>query len=411
MLLYKIIMYYQCHRNKNNMEETNTISEPFPIIGYCTGNFDLLHADHIKFLKSASDKCRKLIVGVTVDVLAEQTKRLPLCTYKHRSSTILSLPFVHSVVPHVGRSKAMDHAIHGFDILFSSSEYIHSEEFRMFADSVPFIPVVFIPRGMTVSTTEIKKSIEYRSEPNILAIGNAGPLYVDNSNTVVTKHIHLSPIEMTLIPTSNYIDVRSPPPWYSTRDELGFYKYDELPNDISGANGLREIAAGEYHLMCGFKWSTYISSKIVYNNVSELRNYPITPQPTLLQLAHDVSIIRSFPAGIISIRSKYGGITFIDFARLHPYRVRDVYNRVVKIIEEIQMAGFVHTDIHPRNVIVDNDNNVYIIDWGWCMSDKFEMCTRELERYKRYIDTNEDLRHWTESCNYCVFIRDLINDV
>lgn len=53
--------------------------------------------------------------------------------------------------------------------------------------------------------------------------------------------------------------------------------------------------------------------------------------------------------------------------------------------------SFVHNDLDPNNIMVDNNNKVYIIDFECSSLDKFNPWTKELMILNQSISTNDDL--------------------
>jgi len=159
-------------------------------VGYITGNFDLLHADHLHVLERASALCRTLIVGLTTDELATKTKRRPVFAYEHRRALLLSTSYVDVVVPHVGRRKSDDHSLLGFDILITSEEYRDSDEMVEFTTQCPKIPVAYLSRGRRVSTSSLLQELTNRLIPRVLATSITGVVNYNSVDDSLKKHIN-----------------------------------------------------------------------------------------------------------------------------------------------------------------------------------------------------------------------------
>lgn len=68
------------------------------IIGYTAGVFDLFHIGHVNILRKAKSECDYLIVGVTTDKLARETKGRCIIPFEERCEIINSMRFVDKVV-------------------------------------------------------------------------------------------------------------------------------------------------------------------------------------------------------------------------------------------------------------------------------------------------------------------------
>lgn len=70
------------------------------IIVYTSGNWDLFHYGHLKFLEAASKVGDKLIVGVDTDESYREFKEQdPVIPYEQRRAIVESLRFVDEAVP------------------------------------------------------------------------------------------------------------------------------------------------------------------------------------------------------------------------------------------------------------------------------------------------------------------------
>jgi HAD superfamily hydrolase (TIGR01509 family) len=91
------------------------------IIGYTTGVFDMFHIGHLNLLKSAKEKCDKLIVGVTTDELSLSFKeKEPVVSFKERLSIVDAVKYVYKAVPQASMNKYEAWQKYRFDIMFAS---------------------------------------------------------------------------------------------------------------------------------------------------------------------------------------------------------------------------------------------------------------------------------------------------
>ena len=128
-------------------------------IGYTTGTFDLTHQGHFEILKKCKFYCQKLIVGLVSDELGVKQKRQPVLSYQHRKDILENSKYVDSVIIFEGTRKQEDFKKLGFDILFISDEYYQKEEYSSFEHDYPNIRVIYFPRTVNISTSDIFKDI------------------------------------------------------------------------------------------------------------------------------------------------------------------------------------------------------------------------------------------------------------
>lgn len=89
------------------------------VIGYTAGVFDMFHAGHLHLLKQARARCDYLVVAVTTDELAEQTKgERPVVPALERMAIVQSMRYVDHVVPQTTADKTAAWRTFGFDVLF-----------------------------------------------------------------------------------------------------------------------------------------------------------------------------------------------------------------------------------------------------------------------------------------------------
>lgn len=64
----------------------------------CGGVFDLLHVAHLRHLEEARSMGDRLVVGLTMDVVAEREKRKPIIPEAERMEMLLGLACVSNVM-------------------------------------------------------------------------------------------------------------------------------------------------------------------------------------------------------------------------------------------------------------------------------------------------------------------------
>jgi cytidyltransferase-like protein len=63
----------------------------------CGGIYDLLHVAHVRHLEQARSMGDRLVIGLTIDEVAEQEKRRPVIPEKERREMLLALSCVSNV--------------------------------------------------------------------------------------------------------------------------------------------------------------------------------------------------------------------------------------------------------------------------------------------------------------------------
>lgn len=389
------------------------------IVGYITMTGDLPHEDHFRLLRACRNHCDFLIVGLVTDTLGVKQKRQPLLTYQHRRAIFEHCKYVDLVVEHDGDPKAVAWEKLHFDILFSSDEYFHSAEMKIFKFQCPMIPVIYFPKNHQTSTTTVVQQLmmRWQETSQILAVGITGNIIRQGFGPFfISKPIHFAEIECKNDG--------------STEDVFGFYThFDELPRNwksehhqpkdvpqypmIAGINSHRELAINMR--LRKKKWCTYISANVVYQK----QNHDDTVLPpaeenqeqprSLLQFANDVARARQFPFRILHLIQRDAGPTFEQWCVTTCESVNQFQEKVSEIesiIHELQEESIVHGDIHPRNVLVDPISGlVSVIDFGWVMAKCFQMCPKERMHLDNALFHSFDYTHFHKSMRICAATR------
>ena len=94
------------------------------VIGYTTGVFDMFHIGHLNILRRASERCDRLIVGVTTDDLSESRKgKRPIIPQDERMEIVRSIRYVDSVVEQASMDKIQAWHDHHFDVMFVGDDW------------------------------------------------------------------------------------------------------------------------------------------------------------------------------------------------------------------------------------------------------------------------------------------------
>lgn len=103
---------------------SETQSELPEIIGYVPGGFDMLHIGHLNILRTARQRCTKLVVGVATDEsLIRMKGRAPVVPEVERAELVRNLNFVDEVVADVDQDKRIAWYAHPFDVLFKGDDW------------------------------------------------------------------------------------------------------------------------------------------------------------------------------------------------------------------------------------------------------------------------------------------------
>lgn len=129
------------------------------VIGYTAGVFDLFHVGHLNLLRHARERCDYLIVGVTTDDLAQETKgHRPLISLMERMAIVQSVRYVDHVVPQTSMDKLLTWHTLKFDLLFVGDTLRGTSEWqaldvRMTGVGVPveFLPATYSRSGELLS--------------------------------------------------------------------------------------------------------------------------------------------------------------------------------------------------------------------------------------------------------------------
>lgn len=130
-------------------------------VGFTNGVFDLLHADHVAFLRRCREHCHRLIVGINSDISARKLKGngRPVYTAEHRARILSALEDVDMVV--IFEQDTPQLAIEHIkpDVLMKGDDYrledvVGADFVRDNGGSV-----VLVPRGREASTTETIRHI------------------------------------------------------------------------------------------------------------------------------------------------------------------------------------------------------------------------------------------------------------
>lgn len=102
----------------------------------------------------------------------------------------------------------------------------------------------------------------------------------------------------------------------------------------------------------------------------------------LKKLSKNKLIPEIYAIGPYFIIMKYVfGSTLLDLIEdIHPGTLERIFHNLYNIVEEYHELGYAHGDLHLKNILIDNDNNVHLID-PLILSKNFEKDRELLSHY------------------------------
>ena len=380
-----------------------------PRFGFVTMTFDCCHQGHFDLLRGCKMRCQHLIVGLTTDERARAEKRQTILSYDQRFAILSNCKWVDEVVPNHGDPKAVSFEKLHFDILFSGDDYFGSDEFKLFHEAYPNVPTVYIQRHLTRSSSLYIDALMTRFYASQQII--APSIY-----SYIFRQGYGKPFHVTKCLPFSRFETRSE---FACDDVFGFYKHsDQLPRNwksphhaqqgpqfpmISGIHTNRELLINMHFR--DEPWCTYLSHSTIYRSDDQLPSVldPVTKdQGTLLEFANFVARERGMPCKIVQMVQKDAGITMDEWCKTVCTSQQE-FDNVVHYVEHViitalETAGVVHSDIHPRNVMIDlQTKQVSLIDFGWVTAFLFELCPKERKAAQEMIHNKFDKTHFRKS--------------
>lgn len=391
--------------------DKKSAKRPKKVRGFVTMTFDCCHQGHFELLRGCRKRCDFLSVGLTTDEQARIEKRDTILTYEQRFQILQNCKWVNEVMANHGTSKVEMQKKLKFDILFSGDDYYNDADFDAFRREYPNIPVVFLPRHATRSSTVLIQDIMerfYKSQ-KIVAPSIYGSIFRQGFGKPyhITKCVPFCKLETT-----------SP---FASNDAFGFYThFAELPRNwkskthaeqapafpmISGIHPNREILIN-MHLQ-SMPWCTYLSHSTLFDgDYSAPLEHKQPNFDTLLDFANHVVRERSRPCKIVQIVQRDGGITLEDWCAQN-CKSQGEFDTILQyvrdtILDTLERMGIVHSDVHPRNILVDpKTKQVSLIDFGWVTSLIFELSHKEREAVQNMLRLKFDWQHFQKSLLLC----------
>lgn len=119
------------------------------------GTFDILHIGHINLLRRARALGDRLIVGLSTDAFNSGKHKSALLNYENRKVVLEAIRHVDLVFPEDSwEQKVDDIRKHGADVFVIGDDWHGKFDFLS-----EFCEVVYLPRTVEISTTEIMQSL------------------------------------------------------------------------------------------------------------------------------------------------------------------------------------------------------------------------------------------------------------
>lgn len=369
--------------------------------------FDCCHQGHFELLRGCKLRCDHLIVGLTTDERARLEKRQTILSYEQRFAILSNCKWVDEVIPNHGIPKATAYEQLHFDVLFSGDDYYQSQEFEVFHEKYPDVEILFLPRHLTRSSSTYIDALMTR-------FYNSQQVISPSIYGYIFRQGYGKPFHVTKCLPFSRLEVRSE---FASDDVFGFYsRFNELPRNwksmghaqrpqypmIAGIHANRELLIN-IHFQ-NEPWCTYLSHSTIYHSkdLIQMDRSKEDDTKTLMEFANYVARERSMPVKIVQIVQKDAGTTFDEWCK-ETCSSQEQFENVVRYVEDViihrlKKAEVVHSDIHPRNVMIDpKTNQVCLIDFGWVTATLFELGTKERDTLHKMLQEDFDKHHFRKS--------------
>lgn len=359
-------------------------------IGYTTGTFDLVHEGHYELLKKCKSFCKLLIVGLVTDELGVKQKRKPVLSFQHRKTILENSKYVDHVVHFTGSTKQQDYHKLKFNVLFISDEYMGKTEYTSFEKDIPKVPVYYFPRTTGISTSDI-----YR-EMVVNMVNNAGIYKSGTGDNILsfpyknTKSIVVKSVSVSNREYGNTINNFNMDPNNLPRNWKLLNCTDTSFPNISSVNPTREIEMIKF--LKDKEWYPIVDMQVKRTDFTSGRLYDYN------EILSDITLLnkeRKLGQYCYWILQENRGKTLRQM--FNRCNLQTVYTAVWNIINDMRLNGILHMDLHADNVLVDDNNKVYVIDFGWCLHRSFHFTDLELQNYNSLLEMNFDKKHFGES--------------
>jgi 3-deoxy-D-manno-octulosonic acid kinase len=143
--------------------------------------------------------------------------------------------------------------------------------------------------------------------------------------------------------------------------------------------GLMRFVLKNRYVKCG-----KTRSQVEYEIMQKLRRLGLrTPEPVAYAY-------RGFPlySAWLITRKIETARTLAELSRQDVQRVPGVMGKVLAQIDQLVECGFMHVDLHPGNILVDGDDNIFILDFDkgyWSSAQRENLCDTYCKRWQRAV--------------------------
>lgn len=135
-------------------------------IGYASGVFDMFHVGHLNILRSASQNCDHLIVGVAADEYVESLKgQTPVIPCDERIEIVSHLRFVDEVIIDRSEDKTLAWHDRNFDVIFKGDDWRGTAKGDRLESEMAVVGafVMYFPYTLHTSSTRLRDYLEKNS--------------------------------------------------------------------------------------------------------------------------------------------------------------------------------------------------------------------------------------------------------
>lgn len=126
-----------------------------PVVALTYGTFDLFHIGHVRLFERIKQRCDRLIVAVSTDEFNATKGKRSVVSFTDRVAMVKACRHVDEVIAEEDwAQKPRDIRAFGIDLFVMGDDWA-----GRFDELKPLCEVLYLPRTLGVSSTELKQSI------------------------------------------------------------------------------------------------------------------------------------------------------------------------------------------------------------------------------------------------------------